>query len=140
MAEFINSAQQTVEVNANVLFSDTVVEPCCKVRHREGSGIFTLKGGRYIISFGGNISIPAEETGTTIVLAIALNGEALQGGIMEYTPGAVGRFGNVSKLVEINVPCNCCYTLSVKNVGTIPMVVDDANLVTIRENVQEEKQ
>lgn len=132
MAEFVTPIPQTVEVNGNVLFSDTVVEPCCKVRHRKGSGIFTLKGGRYIVNFDGNISIPADETAETISLAIAINGEAIQGGRMEYTPGVVERFGNVSKLVQIDVPCNCCYTLSVKSTSAIPIIVDDANLVTIR--------
>lgn len=133
MAEFINPIPQTVEVNGNVLFADTVVEPCCKVRHRRGSGIFTLKGGRYLVSFGGNIAVPTGETVGPISLALALNGEALQGEIVTVTPAAVGEFFNVFAMAYIDVPCNCCYTLSVKNISTIPVDVDDANLVTIRE-------
>lgn len=133
MAEFINPLPQTVEINANVLFSDTIIEPCPKVRHREGSGIFTLKGGRYLVLFNGNIAVPTGETVGPISLALALNGEALQGGIMTITPTAVEEFGNVSAMIYVDVPCNCCYTLSVKNISTIPVTVDDANLVTIRE-------
>lgn len=133
MAEFINPIPQTVEINGNVVFIDTVVEPCCKVRHRNGSGIFTLKGGRYLVSFDGNVAIPTGETVGPITLALALNGEALQGGIMVVTPAAVEEFFNVSKLIYVDVPCNCCYTLSVKNIGATPITVDDANIVTIRE-------
>ena len=133
MAEFINPLPQTVEVNANVLFTETIVAPCPKVRHRAGSGIFTLKGGRYLVSFNANIAVPTGETVGPITLAIALNGEALQGGLMTITPAAVDEFGNVSAMVYVDVPCNCCYTLSVRNISAIPVTVDDANIVTIRE-------
>lgn len=133
MAEFINPLVQTVELNANVLFTGTTVAPCPKVRHREGSGIFTLKGGRYLVAFNANIAVPTGETVGPISLAIALNGEALQGGIMTSTPAAVEEFGNVATMVYVDVPCNCCYTLSVRNISTIPVNVDDANLVIIRE-------
>lgn len=133
MAEFINPIPQTVEVNNNVLFTETIVDPCPKVRHRRGSGVFTLKGGRYLVTFDGNIAVPTGQTVGAISLAIALNGEPLQGGIMTVTPAAVEEFFNVSRTVYVDVPCNCCYTLSVKNISTIPVTVDDANLVTIRE-------
>lgn len=133
MAEFISALPQTVEANANVLFTDTSIYPCPRVRHRDGSGIFTLKGGRYIVTFGGNIAVPTGETVGAISVALALNGEALQGGIMTVTPAAVEEFFNVHSTIEIDVPCNCCYTLSVRNISTIPVTVDDANLVTIRE-------
>lgn len=133
MAEFINPIPQTVEVNNNVLFTETVVDPCPKVRHRRGSGVFTLKGGRYLVTFDGNIAVPTGQTVGAISLAIALNGEPLQGGIMTVTPAAVEEFFNVSRTIYVDVPCNCCYTLSVKNISTIPVTVDDANLVTIRE-------
>lgn len=130
MAEFINPIPQTVEVNGNVLFTDTVVEPCCKVRHRRGSGIFTLKGGRYLVLFSANVSVPDP---AEISLALALNGEALQGGIMTVTPTAADALFNVSTMAYVDVPCNCCYTLSVKNISAAAITVDDANLVTIRE-------
>lgn len=133
MAEFINAIPQTVEINANVLFTETVEEPCCKVRHRKGSGIFTLKGGKYLVAFNGNAAIPTGETVGPVTLALALNGEALQGGIMVVTPAAVEEFFNVSAMIFVEVPCNCCYTLSIKNIGETPVTVDDANLVMIRE-------
>ena len=133
MAEFISPIPQTVEVNANVLFTSTIIEPCPKVRHREGSGIFTLKGGRYIVSFNGNVAIPTGSALGQATLAVSLNGEAIQGGIMTVRPTGNDLFFNVSRLLEVEVPCNCCYTLSVKNISAVPVTVDDANLVSFKE-------
>lgn len=133
MAEFVTATTQTVEPNANVLFTDTVVEPCCKVRHRKGSGIFTLKGGRYLVSFDANIAIPTGETLGQATLALSLNGEPLPGGTMTVRPTGADLFFNVSKALEIDVPCNCCYTLSVRNISPVDVDVDDANLITQRE-------
>lgn len=134
MAEFINPIAQEVAINDNVLFTETVVEPCPKVRHRKGSGIFTLKGGRYLVFFSANTIVPADGTIGDISLAIALNGEALQGGVMTTTEPVVERYSNVATMVYIDVPCNCCYTLSIKNVAEIAFNVDNANLVIIRED------
>lgn len=133
MAEFINPNPQTVEVNQNVAFTDVVVAPCPRVRHRRGSGVFTLKGGRYLVTFGANVAIPTGETVGAITLALALNGEPIQGTTMVVTPAAIEEFFNVSRTIYVDVPCNCCYTLSVRNIGDTPITVDDANLVTIRE-------
>jgi len=133
MAEFTNPTTQTVEANANVLFTNTPVAPCCKVRHREGSGIFTMKGGRYLVTFNGNVAVPTGQTVGAINLAIALMGEALNGATMISTPSAVDEFNNVSATIYVDVPCNCCYTLSVENVGASTIEVENANLVIIRE-------
>lgn len=133
MAEWISTTAQTIDANANVLFDETVVPPCPKVRHRKGSGVFTFKGGRYLVIFGANVAIPAGETPAPLSLAISLNGEPLQSGIMTVTPAAVGDLFNISRVVEIDVPCNCCYTLSIRNVGTTPVAVEEANLITVKE-------
>lgn len=53
---------------------------------------------------------------------------------MTVTPAAVGDLFNVSRMIEIDVPCNCCYTLSVRNVGTTPVTVEGANIITIKED------
>lgn len=134
MAEWISTIAQTVDANANILFDETVVPPCPKVRHRNYSGVFTLKGGRYLVSFGANVTLPAGETPAPITLALSLNGEPLQNGEMTVTPAAVGDLFNVSRMIEIDVPCNCCYTLSVRNVGTTPVTVEGANIITIKED------
>lgn len=133
MAEWISTITQTVDTNANILFDETVVPPCPKVRHRKFSGVFTFKGGRFIVTFGANIAIPTGETPAPLSLAISLNGEPLPNGVMTVTPAAVGDLFNVSRAIEIDVPCNCCYTLSITNVGTTPVQVEDANLISVKE-------
>lgn len=133
MAEWISTVAQNVDVNANILFDETVVSPCPKVRHRKFSGVFTFKGGRYLVTFGANVSVPTGETPGPLSLAITLNGEPLQGGVMTVTPAAVGEPFSISRTVEIDVPCNCCYTLSVRNIGTTPVTVEEANLISVKE-------
>lgn len=133
MAEFVNPLAQEVAINNNVLFTETPVAPCPRVRHRDGSGIFTLKGGRYLVMFNANAVVPTGGTIGDIVLAVALNGEAMQGGVMRTTEPVVDRYSNVACAVYVDVPCNCCYTLSVRNIGDIDFTVDNANLVIIRE-------
>lgn len=137
--EITANALQTVAVNKNVLFTETPV-PCTKgyVLHREGSGIVTLRGitnqcrARYQITFGGNIAVPTGETVGEISLAIALDGEPLQTTTMTVTPAAVEEFFNVSRTTFIDVPRGCCLTVSVENVSTIPVNVENASLVVER--------
>ena len=133
MAEFINNAVQNVAVGSNVLFADTVYPPCKKVIHREGSGIFTLKGGRYYVSFGANIA--GATAGTQLDLAITLNGEELPATRMAITPATATVANNVSRTTEIEIPCCCCVTLGVKNVGTTDVTVYNAGLVLRREDI-----
>jgi len=40
--------------------------------------------------------------------------------------------GNISTIVQINVPKCCCYTVSIENIGTTALTVDIGNLI-IRE-------
>lgn len=132
MAEFTANAVQTVALNSNVLFTDTAIKPCPCVRHREGSGIFNLRGGHtYTIFFSGNVS---GEAAGAVDLAIALAGEEVPGTRMIATPAAIGDYFNVSTAVSFDVPCGCCYVLAVENVGTNVATVQNANLIITREN------
>lgn len=133
MAEFINSTNQTVAVNSNVLFDTTVVEPCPVVTHRRGSGIFNIKGGhKFIVVFTANLAGATADT--ELDLAIAINGEALPYTTVASTPAVANLFDNVSIVTEIVTPCNCCSQISVKNIGTTPVTVATANLVLFRED------
>lgn len=133
MAQFINEATQTIEVGENVVFSDTLIKPCKKVIHRDGSGIFTLKGGRYTLTFSANVS--GATAGTEVDLAFTINGEVLQYSRMASNPIVAEDLNNVSKTIQFDVPYCCCYTFAVRNVGTTPIIVDDASLVTSREDI-----
>ena len=136
--EIIANEIQTVQANQNVYFSDTVVCGGCSISHRDGSGLVQIKGNtnqcraRYKISFGGNIAIPADGTVAPISLAIALDGEGIQSTTMIVTPAAVDQYWNVFSAIFVDVPRGCCMSVSVKNIGTEPINVQNANLIVER--------
>lgn len=143
MAEYSNTALQTVAAGGNILFAESPI-PCNRglVLHREGSGVFLLRGAqpraRYKVTFGGNISVPTGGTVGAVSLALAINGEALPSTIMTVVPAAIGDFFNVSRTTFVDVPCGVGVSVSVENVTTTaagvaaPVDVINANLVIER--------
>ena len=136
--EITANALQTVELNQNVLFTDTPVCGSCSILHRDGSGLVNLRGitnqcrARFKAFFSGNIAIPADGTVGAISLAIALNGEAVGPTTMIVTPAAVEEFFNVSSAIYIDVPAGCCAQLSVRNTSDQAIDVQNANLIIER--------
>ncbi len=137
MAEYVGTAVQNVAVNQNVLFTETPVPSCnCSIVHREGSGIVTLRGNTnqcralYKVSFGGNIA--AVESTAAISVAIALEGEALASATAIETPGATGAYYNVFVAAFVSVPKGCCATVSVENISTQAITVQNSNLIVER--------
>lgn len=136
--EIIAVAEQTVPVNQNVLFTDTVTCGNYSIAHRDGSGLVTLRGNtnqcraRYRVSFGGNIAIPTGGTVEAIQIALALEGEGIASSTMIVTPAAVENYFNVFGALFVDVPRNCCLTASVKNTSTQSILVQNANLIVER--------
>lgn len=138
MAEYSNIALQTVDVDDNVLFVNG--NRCCRkgyVIHRDGSGVFTLKGAGckalYKVQFNANIAIAEGGTVEPISVAISLDGETLNNAEAIVTPAAIGDFFNVSVATYIEVPCGCCVTISVENTSdTTDIDVVNANLIIDR--------
>jgi hypothetical protein len=136
--EITANALQTVELNQNVQFTDTAVCGSCSIMHRDGSGLVTLRGltnqcrARFKAFFSGNIAIPAAGTVEAISLALAINGEAIASTTMIQTPAAVEEFANVASAVYIDVPANCCVTISVRNTSAQAIDVQNANLIVER--------
>lgn len=136
--EIIANALQTVQANQNVYFTDTVIGGSMSVSHRDDSGLITLRGNtnqaraRFKVSFGANIAVPTGETVGPISLAIALEGEGLAPTTMTVTPAAVGEFFNIFASTFIDVQRSCCVSASVKNISTIPVNVQNANLIVER--------
>ncbi len=137
--EIIANALQTVQANQNVYFTDTVICGNASIGHRNDSGLVTLRGvtntqcrARFQITFGANIAVPEGETVGPISLAISLDGEAIPSTTMIVTPAAVEQFFNVSSSVFIDIPRGCCSNVSVKNISTIPVDVQNANLIVER--------
>lgn len=142
MPEYTNNALQTITTNANVLFTETAV-PCSTgyVIHRNGAGIFTLKGAvanpctcyaRYKVSFNGNIAVAEGGTVGPISLSITINGESVPTTTAIVTPAAVGDFFNVHTEIIVLVPKGCCYTLSVENTSATSIEVQNANIIIER--------
>lgn len=147
MAEYIANAAQTVALNAPITFTASI--PCNRglVFTENDTGVFILRGktcncfARYQITFNGNIAIPTGGAVTPIAVAIAVNGENRPSSTAIFTPAAVENFGNVTSTAIITVPCDCCFTVSVRYVSgvtdgtTTPtpnITVQNANLTITR--------
>jgi len=139
MAEFTSNAVQAVAANQNVLFTETAVSGNCSIVHREGSGLVTLRGitrgqcrARYKVSFGGNIAIPTTGSVGAISLAIAVNGEGVNTTTMTVTPAAGEEYFNVYGAIFLDIPAGCCSQISVKNISTQNILVQNSNLIVER--------
>lgn len=136
--ELIANAVQTVELNQNVLFTDTVVCGNASMVHRDGSGLVNLRGitnqcrARFRVSFGGNIAIPTGGTVGPISLALAIDGEPVAATTMIVTPAAVEEYFNVYSSIFIDVPRGCCQRVSVQNASDEAILVQNANLIIER--------
>ena len=132
------NALQTVEANQNILFTETPVCGNNSIIHRDGSGLVTLRGATrqcralFKIFFNGNIAIPTGGTVGSISTAITIDGEPLGSSTAITTPAAVEEFSNVTSIAFISVPVGCCMTLSVRNVSTQAIEIQNANLVIER--------
>lgn len=123
MAEYVNIATQTVAPDENVLFLDS--KPCNSgmVYHREGTGIFTLRGpgqgcnrfARYRIEFNANIAVAEGGTAGPIAVALGIGGEVIATNRAIATPAAAGDYWNVTVVAQVDVPCGCCTSISIKN-------------------------
>lgn len=138
MAEYIATDVQTVETNQNILFTDTPICGSNSIFHRQGSGLFTLRGitnqcrARFKVTFGANIAIPEAETVDPISVAIAINGEPILSTTMIVTPAAVSQFFNVGRTIYIDIPAGCCSQISIKNTSTQSISIENANLIIDR--------
>lgn len=137
--EIIANAVQTVAANQNVYFTDSVTSGNYSIEHRDGSGLITLRGitntqsrARFRIHFGANIAIPTGGTVEAISLAIALEGEAIPSTTMTITPAAVENYFNVSASIFVDIPKGCCSHVSVQNISTQSVLVQNANLIAER--------
>lgn len=136
--EIIANALQTVAANQNVYFTDSVICGGPAITHRDDSGLVTLRGltnqcrARFKVSFGANIGVPTGGTVGPISLAIAIDGEAVSSTTMTVTPAAVEQFFNVYSSLYVEVPRGCCLTISVQNISTEEIEVQNANLIVDR--------
>ena len=147
MAEYSANAVQTVNPGESIVFTETAV-PCRRgfVKHRESSGNFLLSGwvptcpacgmrnrsANYFVDFGANIAVPTGSTVGEISVAISLDGSTLPATQMIVTPAAVEEFFNVSRATNIGIWNGCCETVTIRNTSSIPILVQNANVVFTR--------
>ena len=137
MLNVIAKTAQTVNINQNIIFTDTRVKSrrCgCQsgwLSHIEGSGLFTItnRGNQPMaveVQFNGNVT--ASAAGET-VLTMEVNGEAIGGTEMDYTVATAGVFQNVGASTLIPVPAGTSLIVSVGNISAGAVLVKDANII-----------
>lgn len=142
MAEFTYNPVQLINPSQNAIFLTSI--PCNKgyVYHRNESGIVILRGivnnacsnfARYRVTFNGNIAVPTGETVGPISVALSIDGEAIQTSTAIVTPAAVENYFNATSTAYITVPRGCCFNVGLENVSTVPINLQNANLVISRE-------
>lgn len=144
--EFSNNLVQTVNPGEMVVFTEAPV-PCTRglVRHRDDTGSFLLSGrvhrsscgccpasAKYLVDFGANIAIPDGGTVGEISLALVLDGATIPTTQMIVTPAATEEFSNVSDATIVPVWRGCCETLAVRNTSDQPILVQNANIIFSR--------
>lgn len=137
--EITANAVQTVAPNQAVLFTSTAIPGNMSMMHREGSGQVGLRGitngqrrARFLVTFGGNVALSSGTTVTPIQLAIAINGEAILTSSMISSPADTQSYNNIYTSLHIDVPIGCCNQISVKNIGTTNVDIQNANLIIER--------
>ena len=139
MAEFSANAVQTVNPGETIVFTENPV-PCNKgfVRHRNGTGNFLLSGrtvcackrsANYFVDFGANIAVPTGQTVGEISVAFTVDGATVPATEMAVTPAAVEEYFNVSRAASVQIWANCCESFAIRNTSSIPILVENANVV-----------
>ena len=146
-AEYSANAAQVVPVNGSVIFTESPV-PCNRglIYHRDDTGLFRVanrffrqnvtqcwrRNSRYEVAFHANIAVPEGETvpENGISLALAIDGDVDPSSTMIFVPAAAEDLGNVGADIVVTVPSVCtCTSVSVRNTSTIPVTVQNANIL-----------
>ncbi len=141
MAEYTYNAIQEINSGNSAIFNTSI--PCNSgyIYHRNESGIFILKGivsnptscfARYQVIFNGNIAIPTGETVGPISMSISIEGEPLFTSNAIVTPTVVDAYFNITSTAHITVPRGYNFNIGVENTSTIPVNLQNANLVINR--------
>lgn len=149
MEEYTANALQTINPGETVIFTTTSIgHNRGMIRHRDGTGTFLLKGwlpfrgcgcccnrpnsANYLVEFGANIAIPTGQTVGPISVAITVDGSTVPSSTMIFTPGAVEEFVNISRAINVPIWNGCCESVAVRNTSDIPILMQNANLVFSR--------
>ena len=136
--EVIANELQTVEAGNAVLFQSALSSNSPSIIWRAGSGLITLRGigpqlrARFRISYHGNVALSEGATVEAIQLAVRVNGEGIASSLTMSTPAAVSDFNNVAASTFIDVPAGCCTQISLANIGTTSIDVQNVSMTIER--------
>lgn len=136
--EVIANELQTVETNDSVLFQTALSSNSPSIIWRAGSGLITLRGlgpqfrARFRVAYHGNVAVSTGETVAPVELAIRINGEGIASSRTISTPTAAEAFNNVATSTFIDVPAGCCTQISLANIGTTSIDVENVSMTIER--------
>ena len=136
--EVMANELQTVEVNNSILFQTALSSNSPSIIWRAGSGLITLRGlgpqlrARFRISYHGNVALSTGATVAPTQLAVCINGEGVASSLTMTTPAAVEEFNNVAASTFIDVPAGCCTQISLANIGTTSVDVQNISMTIER--------
>lgn len=136
--EVIANELQTVEVNNSILFQTALSSNNPSIIWRAGSGLVTLRGigpqlrARFRVSYHANVAISTGATVAPVEIAVRINGESIASSLTMSTPAAVEEFNSVSASTLIDVPAGCCTQISLANVGTSSIDVQNVSMTIER--------
>ena len=136
--EVIANELQTVEVNNSILFQTALSSNNPSIIWRAGSGLVTLRGigpqlrARFRVSYHANVAVSTGATVAPVEIAVRINGESIASSLTMSTPAAVEEFNSVSASTLIDVPAGCCTQISLANVGTSSIDVQNVSMTIER--------
>lgn len=136
--EVIANGLQTVETDNSILFQTALSSNSPSIIWRAGSGLITLRGigpqlrARFRVAYHGNVALSEGAAVEPIILALRINGEGVASSRTISTPAAVQQFNNVAASTFIDVPAGCCTTISLGNIGTTNIDIENVSMTVER--------
>ena len=136
--EVIANELQTVEVNNSVLFQTALSSSNPSIIWRAGSGLVTLRGlgpqlrARFRVAYHANVAVSTGAEVAPVEMAVRINGEGVASSLTMSTPAAVEEFNSISASTLIDVPAGCCTQITLANVGTTSIDVQNVSMTIER--------
>ena len=136
--EVMANELQTIGANDSVLFQTALSSNSPSIIWRAGSGLVTLRGigpqlrARFRVSYHGNVAVSTGAEVAPVILAVRINGEGIASSRTISTPAAVEEFNNVAASTFIDVPAGCCTQISLANIGTTSIDVENVSMTVER--------
>lgn len=134
MAEYSLTTPTVVAVGSAVPYDNVIINGCCNITHRAGSGIIKVKGGtcchpnKYTVRFHGLVLGVAGP----IQLGIYLDGELLPESLTAVVPEATADVWGIDTETQL-LAVGDYESISVRVVAGAPLTVDRASIIVTKE-------